>query len=58
MEPLLLRPTQVADVLSISRTKVYELLKSRELPSVTIGGSVRVPTAALRQWVAAQTDVT
>lgn len=52
VEPLLLRPGQAADVLSISRTKVYELLKSGELPSVTIGGSIRVPMAGLRRWVA------
>ena len=51
MDKLLIRPSEVADLLGLGRTKVYEMLASGELPSVRIGKSVRVPLGALRQWV-------
>ena len=50
-ERLLLRPTEAAELLGICRTKTYQLLASGELPSVRIGGSIRVPVDALRQWI-------
>jgi excisionase family DNA binding protein len=51
METLMLRPTEAAAAIGIGRSKVYELLASGELPSVRIGASVRVPVAALRDWI-------
>jgi excisionase family DNA binding protein len=54
MDELLLRPTEAARLLGIGRSKVYELLAKGELPSIRIGGSVRVPVDALRAWVARQ----
>jgi len=56
MEKLLLRPVEAAEAIGISRSKIYELLASGELPSVRIGASVRVPVEALRAWIAAQLD--
>lgn len=50
-ERLLLRPLEVANSIGIGRSKVYELLASGELPSIRIGGSVRVPLDALRAWI-------
>ena len=47
MEKLLLRPVEAAEAIGISRSKIYELLASGELPSVRIGASVRVPVEAL-----------
>ena len=41
---LLLRPAEVAESLGIGRSKVYELISSGQLPSIRIGGSLRVPT--------------
>lgn len=52
MEKLLLRPTEAAELLGIGRSKIYALLAARELPSIRVGHSVRVPAAALRKWVA------
>jgi excisionase family DNA binding protein len=52
MEPLLLKPMDVAEHLGISKSKVYELLASGALPSIRIGKSIRVPTEELRKWVA------
>lgn len=51
---LLLRPTEVATTLGISRSKVFELLVARELPSVRIGRSTRIPRAQLMEWIDGQ----
>ena len=51
MDKLLLRPIEAAEAIGIGRSKVYELLASGELPSIRIGGSVRVPVDALRNWI-------
>jgi excisionase family DNA binding protein len=51
MDRLLLRPTEAAVAIGISRSKIYELLASGELPSIRIGGSVRIPVDALRKWI-------
>jgi excisionase family DNA binding protein len=56
MDKLLLRPVEAAEAIGISRSKIYELLASGELPSVRIGASVRVPVEALRAWIAEQLD--
>ena len=45
------RVTEAAERIGISRTKCYELIKAGKLPSVRIGGSVRVPVDALKQWI-------
>ena len=47
----LLRPTEVATALGIGRSRAYALLASGELPSIRIGGSVRVPVDRLREWI-------
>ena len=51
---LLLRPIEVAATLGISRSKVFELLAARELPSIHIGRSTRVPQAQLSDWINCQ----
>ncbi|MFP5372952.1 MAG: helix-turn-helix domain-containing protein [Actinomycetes bacterium] len=51
MEKLLLTPEETAEVMGIGRTKVYELLRRGVLESVRIGGSRRVPTAAVEEYV-------
>jgi excisionase family DNA binding protein len=54
MDRLLLRPVEAAELIGLGRSKVYALLASGELPSVRIGGSVRIPLDALRAWVTAK----
>jgi excisionase family DNA binding protein len=56
MERLLLRPLEAAEMIGVGRSKVYELLASGDLPSIRIGGSVRVPLDALRAWIDRQID--
>ena len=50
--PLLLRVEEAARLLSVGRSKAYELIAAGELESVTIGRSRRVPLDALRAFVA------
>jgi excisionase family DNA binding protein len=52
--PLLLRPSEVAEQLGLGLTKAYELIASKQIPSIKIGTAVRVPSDALRAWVAQQ----
>jgi excisionase family DNA binding protein len=52
----LLRPKEVAQMLGISRSKVFELLGTRELPAVRIGRAVRVPKPQLQAWINGQVE--
>jgi len=56
LEPLLLRPIQVAAMLGLSRSKVFELMAARELPVVRIGRATRVGRRELERWVVDQTS--
>ena len=51
MEKLLLRPEDAAEVLSIGRSAIYELMKPGELPSVKIGRSRRITVAAVEEFL-------
>lgn len=51
IEKLLLKPEEAAEMLSIGRSKVYELIGTGELASVRIGTSRRVPADALVEFV-------
>lgn len=50
---LLLTPAEAAERLSISRTKIYELMAAGSLRSIHIGRLRRVPVEALRDFVGA-----
>lgn len=52
MDELLLRPNEAARLLSLGRSKLYELVATGELPSVKIGRATRIPVADLQAWVA------
>ena len=51
---LLLRPTEAALALGVSRSKIYDLIASKAIPSIKLGGSVRVPAIQLQAWIDAQ----
>ena len=56
METLrLLRPSEVAQILNLGRSKVYSMIAAGELPSIKCGKCVRVPMEALRAWVEVHT---
>jgi excisionase family DNA binding protein len=48
-ERIAYRPSEVPLVLPLSRSKVYEMIASGELPSVKVGGCLMVPAWALRR---------
>ena len=54
IQPLLLRPTEVATAIGVSRSKAYELLARGVIPSIRVDGVVRVPVESLRSWIAAR----
>jgi excisionase family DNA binding protein len=43
---------EVADLLKVSRWKVYELIRCRELESFLVGRCRRIPASAVREMVA------
>jgi excisionase family DNA binding protein len=51
-ERLLLCIPEVAEVLGIGRTKIYEMIATGELPTVRFGRAVRVSVNTLQKWVA------
>ncbi|MGH3371724.1 MAG: helix-turn-helix domain-containing protein [Nocardioidaceae bacterium] len=51
MDKLLLTPEDAAVVLSIGRSKLYELLATGELRSVRIGTSRRIPAEEVAAYV-------
>ncbi|HEV8626726.1 MAG TPA: helix-turn-helix domain-containing protein [Acidimicrobiia bacterium] len=51
MDKLLLNPKEAADMLSVSRAKLYELLAAGKLDSVRIDGCRRIPVQALYAYI-------
>jgi excisionase family DNA binding protein len=49
---LLLTPEQAAEVLSIGRTRLYQLVATGQLPSVKLGASRRITRQSLERYVA------
>ncbi|NNN22580.1 MAG: helix-turn-helix domain-containing protein [Acidimicrobiales bacterium] len=48
---LLLTPTEAAKALSLGRTKLFQLIGSGELQSITISRSRRIPVGALVDFI-------
>ncbi|MGH8990069.1 MAG: helix-turn-helix domain-containing protein [Acidimicrobiia bacterium] len=51
MDKLLMNPKEAAEMLSISRSKLYELLADGKLSSVRIDGCRRIAVDVLRAYV-------
>ena len=56
-DKLLLTVREAQDILSIGRSKLYELIASGALPVVRIGRAVRLPAKELEKWVIDQKQV-
>jgi excisionase family DNA binding protein len=48
---LLLTVEEAAEALTVSRWKVFELIRTRQLRSIKIGGLRRVPRAAIDEYI-------
>jgi excisionase family DNA binding protein len=51
VDPWVLTPEEVAEVLRLSRSTAYHLIEAGELPSVRIGRLRRVRKADLERWM-------
>ena len=51
MTKMLLTPDEAAEVLGVSRSKLYELLRERQVASVKVGGLRRITMTALNDFV-------
>jgi len=47
----LLKAEQVSDILGISRSKAYRLMRQGEIPTIKIGKNVRVANEDLNQYI-------
>jgi len=52
----LLKALEVAKILGLGRTKVYEMIERGQLPVVRIGTAVRVPRKGLFDWIDGMTQ--
>lgn len=51
MEPLAVSAGKAAELLGVSRPKVYALMKLADFPSFSVGGRTLISVAGLREWV-------
>lgn len=53
----LLKVSEAAQLLRISRNLAYELVAKGELPSVRLGRLIRIPRSSLEAWIARQSGL-
>ena len=53
--PLLLNVKQLADLLGVSDSSVYELIQEDGFPSLRIGKRIVIPKEELREWISTHT---
>ena len=52
----LLKPSDIAPLLGVTTARVYQLIQQGDLPGVRVGGAVRIPKSAWKQWLARLDD--
>jgi excisionase family DNA binding protein len=58
IQPMLYTVTQVAKLIGFSRTKTYQLVQRRRIPSIVVEGKIRVLRSALLAWIAQHAQAT
>ena len=53
--PLLLNVKQLADLLGVSDSSVYELIQEDDFPSLRIGKRIVIPKEELQNWISTHT---
>jgi excisionase family DNA binding protein len=46
------KPVRAAKLLDMSKSKIYEMIQRKQIPSVRLGGCLRIPMSALDDLVA------
>ena len=54
VDRLLYKPVEAAQAIGVSRSKMYDLMRSGQVPSIRVGGVLRVPVEGLRLGVEQQ----
>ena len=47
----LLKPAEVAEMLSICPKKLWELMDSGQIPHLRVGNAVRYPASGIQDWI-------
>ena len=55
--PLTRKAREAAELLRISKSKVYELARTESFPAIRIGTRVIIPRDKLIEWMNAQSEV-
>lgn len=50
-EFVFVKPSRVAKLCDMSRSKIYEMIKRNEIPAIRLGGCLRIPVSALDDLV-------
>jgi excisionase family DNA binding protein len=51
IEPLLYSVTDLASAINFSRSKVYEMIKDKQIPYIVVEGRIRVRRKDLLAWI-------
>jgi len=51
MSKLLVKPGEASELMGVSRSTIYELMRSGELESVLIRSSRRIPIVAIERYI-------
>ncbi|MCK4415191.1 MAG: helix-turn-helix domain-containing protein [Candidatus Eisenbacteria sp.] len=52
----LLRPSDLAPMMGVTTSRVYQMIKAGVLPAIRVAGSIRVPREAWQRWLDSQRD--
>ena len=55
MESVVYTPLEVSQLLRIRVSKVYEMIKSGDLPAIQIGKNYKIPKEAFDAWLISRT---
>ncbi len=50
-ERLLLRISEVSEIIGLAKSKTYQLVKDGSIPSVRIDSAIRIRPADLKRWL-------
>lgn len=54
LTPIAISVSEAAQLLGVSRPKIYQLMQQKHLPSFKVGTRTLIPVADLRSWVTAR----